>query len=948
METPWSTVGYLCYKRTYARDTGLGRTEEWSETIDRVLQAAQDIGVGFTQEENQRLQEYMLTLKGTVAGRFLWQMGTPTVDKLGLASLMNCAFVVVDSPIRPFTWTFDNLMLGSGVGYNIQRENVYKLPPVSEEFQEPGRQDNASADFIVPDTREGWVALLERTLEHAFGFRTGTFTYSTQLIRGKGAPIKGFGGTASGPEDLVRGITQISGVVSKRRGKQLRPIDCLDIMNIIGSVVVAGNVRRSAQIAIGDPDDLQFLKAKNWAEGVPNWRAMSNNSVVCNNIKELPEEFWKTYENGGEPYGLINLKLSQSCGRIGDTQYKDKLVRGFNPCLTYDMPLLTDKGYFPIGSLVGKKTNIWNGEQWSEVTPFSTGVNEIVRVSFTDGAVIDCTPSHKFLTVEGQYNGKLARTAAEDLKPGMKLQKWDMPVVPIQRLTRDIPMEAYSQGFYSGDGTSGYTHSYVYEPKYPCIPHLIGEVVSDANVGRMRWKHGDMQPKSFVPINKDRTYKLLWLAGLLDADGTVTRDANGNGMQLTSVDPKFLDDVRLLLTTLGCRPKVVPSRDAGMMELPDGKGGTAWYPCKDTKRLLIGNQDTFTLLYQGLSCHRLQLRPNAPQRDARQYVRVKSVEWLGVEEETFCVTEPMLNQMTVNGVVTGNCAEQPLANHEVCCLAEVFLPNVESKEELLDLCTLLYRVNKHALMLPCHNIETQDIVRRHMRMGIGVTGYLQCSEEQRSWLPEVYEQLRAFDVRYSAEHGMPVSIKLTTTKPSGTLSLLPGVTPGVHPGYAQYMIRRIRVASDSPMLDVCRNHGYPVEPQVHFDGTPDHSTYVVEFPFSYPQGTVLAKDLTAIQQLEWVERLQREWSDNAVSCTVYYKKEELPEIRAYLGKRYNKTFKSLSFLLHEDHGFAQAPFEEISAEEYALRMAECQVITSVDTASYESDDECSKGACPLR
>ena len=625
METPWSTVGYLCYKRTYARDTGLGRTEEWNETIDRVLQAAQDIGVGFTPEENQRLQEYMLTLKGTVAGRFLWQMGTPTVDKLGLASLMNCAFVVVDSPIRPFTWTFDNLMLGSGVGYNIQRENVYKLPPVSEEFQEPGRQDNASADFIVPDTREGWVALLERTLEHAFGFRTGTFTYSTQLIRGKGAPIKGFGGTASGPEDLVRGITQISGVVAKRRGKQLRPIDCLDIMNIIGSVVVAGNVRRSAQIAIGDPDDLQFLKAKNWAEGVPNWRAMSNNSVVCNNIKELPEEFWKTYENGGEPYGLINLKLSQSCGRIGDTQYKDKLVRGFNPC-----------------------------------------------------------------------------------------------------------------------------------------------------------------------------------------------------------------------------------------------------------------------------------------------------------------------------------AEQPLANHEVCCLAEVFLPNVESKEELLDLCTLLYRVNKHALMLPCHNIETQDIVRRHMRMGIGVTGYLQCSEEQRSWLPEVYEQLRAFDVRYSTEHGMPVSIKLTTTKPSGTLSLLPGVTPGVHPGYAQYMIRRIRVASDSPMLDVCRNHGYPVEPQVHFDGTPDHSTYVVEFPFSYPQGTVLAKDLTAIQQLEWVERLQREWSDNAVSCTVYYKKEELPEIRAYLGKRYNKTFKSLSFLLHEDHGFAQAPFEEISAEEYALRMAECQVITSVDTASYESDDECSKGACPLR
>lgn len=624
--TPWSTVGYLVYKRTYARQVdGENRTEEWKETVDRVVRAAQDMGVGFTEQEEGRVRNYLLSLKASVAGRFLWQMGTPTVDKLGLASLMNCAFTTVNEPIRPFTWAFDNLMLGSGVGYNIQREHVYKLPTVSENFVAPSRNDTASADFIVPDTREGWVSLLEKTLEHAFGLKVGTFSYSVQLVRGKGAPIKGFGGTASGPEDLCRGIDQISNVISKRKGKQLRPIDCLDIMNIIGSVVVAGNVRRSAQIAIGDPDDLQFLKAKNWKDGIPNWRSMSNNSVVCNNIKELPEEFWKTYENGGEPYGLINLKLSQSCGRLGDTKYKDKLVRGFNPC-----------------------------------------------------------------------------------------------------------------------------------------------------------------------------------------------------------------------------------------------------------------------------------------------------------------------------------AEQPLADYEVCCLAEVFLPNVNSKQELADICKLLYRINKHALRLPCHNQETEDIVRKHMRMGIGVTGYLQCTDEQRSWLADVYEDLREFDEEYSRSKGWPTSIKLTTCKPSGTLSLLPGVTPGVHGGYARYMIRRIRVASDSPMLSICREHGYPTEPQIMFDGSPDHSTHVVEFPFSYPDNAVLAPSMTAVQQLEWVEKLQREWSDNAVSCTVYYKKEELPEIRAYLSKKYNKTFKSLSFLLHEEHGFAQAPFEEISEDEYNMRMAQCRIISGVDTADFSSDDECRAGYCPIK
>lgn len=630
IETPWSTVGYLTYKRTYAREMPNGVTEEFEQTVERVIDAARSqLQVGFTKAEEKRLRTYLLQLKGSVAGRFLWQLGTDTVDRLGLLSLQNCAFTVVDHPVRPFTWAFDALMLGSGVGYNIQREYVYKLPPVREDFAGPIREDANGADFIVPDTREGWVQLLHHVLKSAF-FESDSyppgFSYSTQLIRGRGAKIKGFGGVASGPEDLVRGIAQISGILEDRRGKQLRPIDCLDIMNIIGSVVVAGNVRRSAQIAIGDADDLQFLTAKRWSNGnIPNWRAMSNNSVVCNDIKLLPQEFWDTYDGKSEPYGLINLKLSQNVGRTGDTRYKDKKVRGYNPC-----------------------------------------------------------------------------------------------------------------------------------------------------------------------------------------------------------------------------------------------------------------------------------------------------------------------------------AEQSLEDYETCCLAELFLPNIRSKKELLDLTKMLYRINKHSLRLPCHHKETQEVVHRNMRMGIGVTGYLQASEEQRSWLSDTYEELREYDAEYSKERGWPVSIKLTTCKPSGTLSLLPGVTPGVHPGYAQHMVRRIRVAAEHPLVDVCRQHGYPVEFVRKFDGTDDYSTVVVEFPFSYPEGTVLAKDLDAIGQLEWVRRLQTEWSDNSVSCTVYYRHEELEDIQKYLAKNYNKNFKSLSFLLHSGHGFDQAPFEEITKEEFEARQAACQVITGIKSVEYESSDECAGGACPVK
>lgn len=289
-----------------------------------------------------------------------------------------------------------------------------------------------------------------------------------------------------------------------------------------------------------------------------------------------------------------------------------------------------------------------------------------------------------------------------------------------------------------------------------------------------------------------------------------------------------------------------------------------------------------------------------------------------------------------------------MESYETCCLAEVYLPNITSKEELNDVCNLLYRVCKHSLAMPCHLDETADVVHKNMRMGIGMTGVLQANDEQRGWLDEAYTELRKFDKEYSALKGFSESIKLTTVKPSGTLSLLPGVTPGIHPAYAQYMIRRIRIMSDHPLVNVCREHGYPVEYQQNFDGSEDRSTVVVSFPFSYPEGTRMASDMTAVDQLEAVKYMQKVWSDNSVSCTVYYKKEELPEIKKYLAKNYKMNHKSLSFLLHSEHGFKQAPFQEIGKQEFEDLVASTKLITSIKSAEFEGADECASGACPIK
>jgi len=639
IETPWSSIGYLTYKRTYSRKfeneeeellAPEAPTEEFEDTVLRVINACDEqFNCNFTRDEEYRLAGYFLALKTSVAGRFWWQAGTATVDRLGLASLQNCAFVTVDSPVRPFTWCMDMLALGSGVGYNIQNEHIDKLPKVRPWFKAPIRLDDGSADFIVPDSREGWVKLLGKTLKAAFLSdrpEQGTFTYSTQIIRGKGSPIKGFGGVASGPEDLVWGINQISLILEDRGGKKIKPIHALDIMNIIGYIIVAGNVRRSAQIAIGDCDDVEFLLAKRWdMGGIPKWRSMSNNSVVCNDLADLHPYFWDGYDGRGEPYGLINLELSRSCGRLGETWYDDPNVEGYNPC-----------------------------------------------------------------------------------------------------------------------------------------------------------------------------------------------------------------------------------------------------------------------------------------------------------------------------------AEQSLEPYETCCLAEIFLPNIESLEELIDATELLYRINKHAMTLNSHLKETQEVVHNNMRMGIGVTGYLQASDEQKNWLDYTYRYLRKFDKKYSALHDLPESIKLTTVKPSGTLSLLPGVTPGCHPGYSQYMYRRITIASEHSLTQVCREKGYPVEFKKNLDGTEDYGSCVVTFPYRYPEGTVLAKDMTALKQLDTVRELQTRWSDNSVSCTIYYRKEEIPEIKQYLRFRYATCHKSLSFLLHSEHGFEQAPYEEVTKEKYEELVAQVEPITDIVSAEFEAIDECAGGMCPVK
>lgn len=157
------------------------------------------------------------------------------------------------------------------------------------------------------------------------------------------------------------------------------------------------------------------------------------------------------------------------------------------------------------------------------------------------------------------------------------------------------------------------------------------------------------------------------------------------------------------------------------------------------------------------------------------------------------------------------------------------------------------------------------------------------------------------------------------------------------------------MAADSELVNVCRDNGFDVEYVKNFDGTEDHSTVVVSFPCKFPENTTFAEDMTAVDQLEVIKRLQAEWSDNSVSVTIYYRKEELDDIKAWLKDNYVNV-KSVSFLLHSDHGFVQAPMEEISRETYERLKDGTTPIRSLTQINMEDIDiqDCATGACPVR
>ena len=586
-------------------------------------------------------------------------------------------------------------------------------------------------------------------------------------IRSKGSSIRSSGGSSEGIIPLIRVLNDTARHITqggKRKGSiavYLEPhhpeiLEFLDLRLNVGKEELRA---RDIFIALWISD--LFMKR---VEENGMWSLFCPYTISKEYGKGLQDVYGKEFEDmykdaENKKLYKIQIKAHDVWTRIINSQietglpyimYKDSVneksnqknigvIRGSNLCVAPETLILTDKGHVTIQDVEGQKVNVWNGEEFSEVTVTKTGVDQdLIDVFTDDGSKLSCTPYHKFYIQETYSESSIKMVEAQTLKPGDKLIKCDFPVI-------DGPekfQHAYTHGFFCGDGTYGNitdieerackfasldghyfckrhldfeTHDYLcnqdketngvgrcqaksyskkptvylYGEKKDLLPYITYRSYTD-NGGRLVVQLPvEISEKFSVPsFNCSISDKMVWFAGYCDADGTISRNGDNEQLQVSSINYEFLQHVKLMLQTCGINPKIRQSRDKGQSYLPDGKGGHKYFDTQTVYRLLITSCELYKLVNLGFVPNRLKITGNKPARDAKQFIKILKVDNNNRCDDTYCFTEPKRHMGVFNGILTGQCVEiveYTDADHvSVCNLASIALPkfveSLDSKE----------------------------------------------------------------------------------------------------------------------------------------------------------------------------------------------------------------------------------------------------------------------------
>lgn len=829
--------GEMVYLRTYSRRKENDKPENWADTVTRVTNGTFSIlkthsikhvlpwDEEYWQNIAKDFSNYMFDMCFLPPGRGLWAMGTNYVNERGSMALNNCAFVSTIDLKKAAEWAMDGLMCGCGVGFDTEWNNkLYKPLGLDVKTKRLNSDKNLGSEKItyeVPDSREGWVTSMGMIL-HAYlqeNQPTPVFDYSK--VRPAGVPIKGFGGTSSGPGPLIKlhqrlfaylncyysiqegmkikvainnmilqltdtedykklcksaGLDKIkdgkkSKVYAKKYAKHVSNIEnktygstrlIADIFNAIGACVVAGNVRRSAQIAIGNIDDDEFIKLKDFNLNPERssimW--MSNNTVKFTDTKQFSSNVKKVVNQlksnfNGEP-GIYNAVNVQRHGRVDKyhdpndkwtREQEPDLATGVNPCITGDTWIKVLKSgmcekytdIVKVKDLIGKQfIAMINGQKYrsTEQGFWSTGIKQVYEIDSFSAESIKATANHQFLR---------------------------------------------------------------------------------------RCKTSDMLP----------CYNYQWT---------------------------------------------------------------------EVKDLRVGDYI-------------------AVDNGSDDYAEINSIKPMG-EEEVYDCTIPNAACYIANSFISHNCGEVVLESFELCNLSEVFPSrctdengdfNQEKYLKSIELATIYASI---VSLLPTHSPVTNQVIARNHRIGVSLSGVtLLLGQMNHTDLIDIlklgYREVRKVNTKMAKMNGVPASIRVTTVKPSGTISQLVGVPSGIHfPISNRYVIRTVRSSNNDRITKFLIDKGVPHEEAINEDNT-------TVFSFPLDQGnTRSTSEVTIWEQLELAKLMQHWWSDNSVSVTINYDpKTELNILEEAISTALPHV-KSLSFLPKDNGTYKQAPYQPITKEKY--------------------------------
>lgn len=772
----WGPLGKITYKRTYARPLSDSKVEEWWQTVQRVVEGCYLVQKRHcrwwhlpwnewqAQHSAQQMYDLIFNFKFLPPGRGLWSMGTEFMFEKGGACLNNCGFVstaeINQDFSAPFVWLMDMSMLGVGVGFDTlgaAQKSLLKLksPKIS------------AVPFIIEDSREGWTSAFERVLDAYVGkeFLPESFNYSQ--IRPAGSPIKTFGGVAPGPDPLRKLIERTQKLLDTYVTKNT-PIDStliVDLMNFAGAAVVAGGIRRTAQIAFGSPLDQSFIRLKDHdnIENTELARWASNNSLIGEVGETNYDDVAPNILANGEP-GILWLENARAYGRLKDKpNYRDRRAAGSNPCITGDALVSTTKGLIRLDQckygthILVDKQMCGLGDNHYIKNWIPSGTKEIYRLETKEGYTLKCTHDHKILTPNNHW------TPLHNLTIGDKIciQSWGGYFGKEGSYEKGACL-----GWLIGDGHINKTSksavldfyekdkplAYIFEKfvkkliqsKLWILPSVLD--IKERNLKQI--KSTRLLQELGLPSNTNKFKLPDWiyqgsqetlkgfLSALFEADGCPQGTLKkGVSIRLSQANKEFLQEIQKLLLSFNIKSQIYLRKEAGKTLLPDSNRQLKYYNTKSQYELIISNQSVNKYKeHIGFISDRknnklneiLKTRKRTPNKDVFE-ATIISITDEGYEN-VYDITEPKTHSFIANGVVVHNCGEQTLEPFELCVRGNTRLqtrthgtPRIDT---LVNKKVEIWNGQHWAWVTPVQTHPNASLIRVHMSDG----SYIDCTD----------------------------------------------------------------------------------------------------------------------------------------------------------------------------------------------------------------------------